>query len=50
MYIYIYKTGLFVFLQKSLMAAKANSKPGQTSDMELLPQVLMGYRGKFKNC
>ena len=37
--------GLFA---KSLMATKANSKPCQTSVMELFLQVLTGYRGEFK--
>ena len=28
------------------MATKANSKPSQTSEMELFPQVVTGFRGE----
>ena len=28
------------------MATKANSKPCQTSEMELFPQVVTGFRGE----
>ena len=30
------------------MAAKANSKPCQTSEMELFPQVVTGFRGELR--
>ena len=30
------------------MATKANSKPCQTSEMELFPQVLTGFRGELR--
>ena len=30
------------------MATKANSKPGQTFEMELFPQALKGYRDEFR--
>ena len=30
------------------MATKANSKPCQTSEMELFPQVITGFRGKLR--
>ena len=30
------------------MAIKANSKPCQTSEMELFPQVVTGFRGELR--
>ena len=30
------------------MTTKANSKPCQTSEMELSPQVVTGYRDEFR--
>ena len=30
------------------MATKANSRPCQTSEMELFPQVVTGFRGELR--
>ena len=30
------------------MAAKSKSKPSQTSEMELFPQVVTGFRGELR--
>ena len=38
----------WIFLRKSLMGSKVNSKPCQTSEMELLLKVITGCRGEFR--
>ena len=35
-------------LRKQLMATKENSKPSQTSEMELFPQVATDFRGELR--
>ena len=32
------------------MATKANSKPCQTSETDLFPQVVTGFMGEIRNC
>ena len=45
---YLIKHLRLSFLWKSAVATKANSKPYETFEMELFPQVLTSYRGEFR--